>query len=67
MMFGDHLRFAKTDDCRYFYKCLKNGYPRLAGCELGNVFNDQTGMCEPAEKVAKCKNYYSSKASAESD
>lgn len=33
--FGDHVRYAKPDDCRYFFKCLKNGYPRLGGCEVG--------------------------------
>ena len=56
--FGDHARYAKPDDCRYFFRCLKNGYPRLGGCEMGMVFNPETGSCDSPNNVPGCKNYY---------
>ena len=58
LVFGDHLRYAKEDDCRFFFKCMKNGFPRLGGCEMGNVFNPETNFCEPAKNVKNCENYY---------
>lgn len=58
LTFGDHLRFPKKDDCRYFFKCLKNGYPRLGGCEQGNVFNPITGFCDEPKNVKGCEKYY---------
>ncbi|KAI9556131.1 hypothetical protein GHT06_018705 [Daphnia sinensis] len=58
LTFGDHLRFPKPDDCRYFFKCLKNGYPRLGGCEHGNVFNPANGFCDSPQNVRGCEKYY---------
>lgn len=58
LTFGDHSRHPKPDDCRYFYKCLKNGHPRLGGCEVGLVFNRDTGSCDVPKNVKGCENYY---------
>ena len=58
LTFGDHLRFPKQNDCRYFFKCLKNGYPRLGGCEQGFVFNPINGLCDIPKKVKDCEKYY---------
>ena len=56
--YNDQLRFPKEDDCRYFFRCLKNGYPRLGGCESNHVFNPSTGSCDKPRNVAGCENYY---------
>ena len=39
-------------------QCQMNGYPRLGGCEVGNVFNPETSFCEPARAVKQCQGYY---------
>ncbi|KAK2709750.1 protein obstructor-E-like [Artemia franciscana] len=58
LKFGDHERLAKPSDCRYFYKCMSNGLPRLGGCELGKVFNHETGFCDLPKNVKGCEHYY---------
>ncbi|KAK2727163.1 hypothetical protein QYM36_007854 [Artemia franciscana] len=48
----------KEDDCRFFFRCLPNGHPRLAGCEQGLVFNRESLRCDLPKFVKGCENYY---------
>eukprot|EP00092_Neocalanus_flemingeri_P020104 GFUD01021765.1.p1 GENE.GFUD01021765.1~~GFUD01021765.1.p1 ORF type:complete len:1012 (+),score=236.64 GFUD01021765.1:51-3086(+) len=56
--FGDHDRLAHPIDCKLFYACLRNGLPRLLGCEKPTVFNPETGVCDKQENVPGCEEYY---------
>ncbi|XP_071546407.1 protein obstructor-E [Panulirus ornatus] len=54
----DHPRYPKQDDCRSFYVCQDGKYPTLSGCSEGQVYNDQTLVCDAPENVPGCENYY---------
>merc|ERR1712098_16286 len=53
-------RFGAETDCRAFFTCAvyTNYHPRLGGCPVGTVFNDQRRSCDEPKNVPKCKDYY---------
>merc|ERR1712096_492069 len=53
--FGDHDRLPHPTDCKLFYACLRNGLPRLLGCEKPTVFNPKTGTCDDQKNVPGCE------------
>merc|ERR1712179_453169 len=50
------LRFGAETDCRAFFTCSVHTkyHPRLAGCPMGTVFNDQKLFCDEPKNVPKC-------------
>merc|ERR1712226_1429035 len=57
--FGDHDRIPHPGgECALFYACLRNGQPRLLGCEKPTVFNPETGLCDQQENVLGCEDTY---------
>jgi len=53
-------RFGAESDCRAFFTCavFTNYHPRLGGCPVGTVFNDEKQICDAPENVPRCENYY---------
>merc|ERR1712179_554079 len=47
------LRFGAETDCRAFFTCSVHTkyHPRLAGCPMGTVFNDQKLFCDEPNNV----------------
>jgi len=59
LRFGDHDRIPHPGgQCPLFYACLRNGQPRLLGCEKPTVFNPETGFCDKQENVFGCEGTY---------
>jgi len=59
LRFGDHDRIPHPGGkCGLFYACLRNGQPRLLGCEKPTVFNPETGFCDKQENVSGCEETY---------
>ncbi|XP_065568459.1 protein obstructor-E-like [Artemia franciscana] len=56
--FDDHERHPHPKDCRYYFKCMRNGMPRLGGCKTTEVYNPEIGVCDLAKNVKGCENYY---------
>ena len=54
------LRLGAETDCRAFFTCSVHTkyHPRLAGCPVGTVFNDQKLFCDEPKNVPKCQDYY---------
>lgn len=46
-----HPKYAHETDCQKFYVCLNGIDKRPLGCPAGQVYNDQTEMCDAPENV----------------
>lgn len=53
-----HPRYPHPTDCQKFYVCLNGEDPRDLGCQLGEVYNDVTEMCDAPENVPGCEDWY---------
>lgn len=46
-----HPKFPHTTDCQRFYVCLNGVEPRDLGCQVGEVYNEETQKCDAPENV----------------
>ncbi|KAH8399903.1 hypothetical protein KR215_004141 [Drosophila sulfurigaster] len=53
-----HPKYPHPTDCQKFYVCLNGDDPRDLGCQLGEVYNEQTEMCDAPENVPGCEDWY---------
>lgn len=53
-----HPRYPHPTDCQKFYACLNGEDPRDLGCQTGEVYNDETEMCDAPENVPGCEDWY---------
>ncbi|XP_022225336.1 protein obstructor-E [Drosophila obscura] len=53
-----HPKYPHPTDCQKFYVCLNGEDPRDLGCQLGEVYNDSTEMCDAPENVPGCEDWY---------
>ncbi|KAH8326784.1 protein obstructor-E [Drosophila kikkawai] len=53
-----HPKYPHPTDCQKFYVCLNGEDPRDLGCQLGEVYNDATEMCDAPENVPGCEDWY---------
>jgi hypothetical protein len=53
-----HPKYAHPTDCQRFYVCLNNVEPRDLGCQVGEVYNEETERCDAPENVPGCEDWY---------
>ncbi|XP_068159046.1 protein obstructor-E [Drosophila tropicalis] len=53
-----HPKYPHPTDCQKFYVCLNGEDARDLGCQLGEVYNDATEMCDAPENVPGCEDWY---------
>lgn len=53
-----HPKYAHPTDCQKFYVCLNNMEPRDLGCQIGEVYNEETERCDAPENVPGCEDWY---------
>ncbi|XP_052867061.1 protein obstructor-E-like [Anopheles cruzii] len=53
-----HPKFAHPTDCQRFYVCLNGVEPRDLGCQVGEVYNEETERCDAPENVPGCEDWY---------
>lgn len=53
-----HPRYPHPTDCQKFYVCLNGEDPRDLGCQTGEVYNDESEMCDAPENVPGCEDWY---------
>ena len=53
-----HPKYPDPADCQKFYVCLNGEDPRDLGCQLGEVYNDESEMCDAPENVPGCEDWY---------
>ncbi|XP_042885547.1 protein obstructor-E-like isoform X2 [Penaeus japonicus] len=53
-----HPAFPNLVDCQKFYVCHNGINPQEASCSLGQVFNEETMMCDYPENVFACIGWY---------
>jgi hypothetical protein len=46
-----HPKFAHPSDCQRFYVCLNGIEPRDLGCQVGEVYNEESQKCDAPENV----------------
>lgn len=46
-----HPKYAHPTDCQRFYVCLNGEEPRDLGCQVGEVYNDESQRCDAPENV----------------
>lgn len=46
-----HPKFAHPTDCQRFYVCLNGVEPRDLGCQVGEVYNEESQRCDAPENV----------------
>jgi len=59
-----HPKFAHPSDCQRFYVCLNGMEPRDLGCQVGEVYNEDTQRCDAPENVPGCEDWYKDEPSA---
>lgn len=47
-----HPKFPHPSDCQRFYVCLNGVEPRDLGCQVGEVYNEESQRCDAPENVA---------------
>lgn len=55
---ASHPKYAHPTDCQKFYVCLNNIEPRDLGCQIGEVYNEETERCDAPENVPGCEDWY---------
>ncbi|XP_053678905.1 protein obstructor-E-like [Anopheles nili] len=53
-----HPKYAHPTDCQRFYVCLNGVEPRDLGCQVGEVYNEETERCDAPENVPGCEDWY---------
>ncbi|XP_063705758.1 protein obstructor-E [Culicoides brevitarsis] len=53
-----HPKFPHPTDCQRFYVCLNGVEARDLGCMAGEVYNEETKMCDAPENVPGCEDWY---------
>lgn len=53
-----HPKFSHPTDCQRFYVCLNGQEPRDLGCQVGEVYNEETQRCDAPENVPGCEDWY---------
>lgn len=53
-----HPKYPHPTDCQKFYVCLNNLEPRDLGCQIGEVYNEETERCDAPENVPGCEDWY---------
>ncbi|XP_030749005.1 protein obstructor-E-like [Sitophilus oryzae] len=53
-----HPKFAHPTDCQRFYVCLNGVEPRDLGCQVGEVYNEESQRCDAPENVQGCEDWY---------
>ncbi|CAH1961597.1 unnamed protein product [Acanthoscelides obtectus] len=53
-----HPKFAHPTDCQRFYVCLNGVEPRDLGCQVGEVYNEESQRCDAPENVPGCEDWY---------
>ncbi|ENN78822.1 hypothetical protein YQE_04722, partial [Dendroctonus ponderosae] len=61
-----HPKFAHPTDCQRFYVCLNGIEPRDLGCQVGEVYNEESQRCDAPENVAGCEDWYKDDPAASS-
>lgn len=46
-----HPKYAHPTDCQRFYVCLNGLEPRDLGCQVGEVYNEESQRCDAPENV----------------
>lgn len=46
-----HPKFPHATDCQRFYVCLNGMEPRDLGCQVGEVYNEESQRCDAPENV----------------
>lgn len=46
-----HPKFPHPTDCQRFYVCLNGVEPRDLGCQVGQVYNEESQRCDAPENV----------------
>lgn len=54
----DHPKYAHPKDCQRFYVCLNGKEPRDLGCQVGEVYNEESQRCDAPENVPGCEDWY---------
>ncbi|XP_055389605.1 protein obstructor-E [Condylostylus longicornis] len=53
-----HPKFPHPTDCQKFYVCLNGVEPRDLGCQVSEVYNEETQRCDAPENVRGCEDWY---------
>lgn len=53
-----HPKYPHPSDCQKFYVCLNGKDPRDLGCQVGEVYNEETERCDAPENVPGCEDWY---------
>lgn len=53
-----HPRYPHPTDCQKFYVCLNGEDPRDLACQAGEVYNDESEMCDAPENVPGCEDWF---------
>ncbi|KAL0850459.1 hypothetical protein ABMA28_012258 [Loxostege sticticalis] len=53
-----HPKFPHPTDCQRFYVCLNGVEARDLGCQVGEVYNEETQRCDAPENVRGCEDWY---------
>ncbi|XP_025831508.1 protein obstructor-E [Agrilus planipennis] len=59
-----HPKYAHPTDCQRFYVCLNGQEPRDLGCQVGEVYNEDSQRCDAPENVPGCEDWYKDEPSA---
>ncbi|GLV40991.1 obstructor-A [Carabus blaptoides fortunei] len=59
-----HPKYAHPTDCQRFYVCLNGMEPRDLGCQVGEVYNEESQRCDAPENVAGCEDWYKDEPNA---
>lgn len=46
-----HPKYPHPTDCQRFYVCLNGVEPRDLGCQVGEVYNEESQRCDAPENV----------------
>ncbi|KAG5884574.1 hypothetical protein JTB14_015415 [Gonioctena quinquepunctata] len=53
-----HPKYPHPTDCQRFYVCLNGDEPRDLGCQVGEVYNEESQRCDAPENVPGCEDWY---------
>lgn len=59
-----HPKYAHPTDCQRFYVCLNGVEPRDLGCQVGEVYNEESQRCDAPENVPGCEDWYKDEPNA---
>ncbi|XP_041973822.1 protein obstructor-E [Aricia agestis] len=53
-----HPKYPHPTDCQRFFVCLNGVEPRDLGCQVGEVYNEESQRCDAPENVRGCEDWY---------